>query len=222
MSTTTTTTTSSIHATMTIVPKPQARPRFGSMPAHSGGRAGSGRKVVMSDPTKAYKQQLLRLFLSDIGPDQRALLPLQGAVHMTAEFIFARPKSHYRAASLSASNTASSTSHKRRKRSTTSSTQPRLTKRAADMFAQHVCKPDIDNLAKSTMDAINGVAYTDDAQVTCGSFSKRWAASPDEPSHIVLTLTGQPNATRATSTQASSASSCPSPTILQALIPSLR
>ncbi len=130
MSTTTTTTTPSIHATMTIVPKPQARPRFGSMPARGGGRAGSGRKVVMSDPTKAYKQQLLRLFLSEIGPEQRALLPFHGQVTLQAEFVFARPKSHYKATSVS----------KKRKRS--ASTSPQLTARAAQQWPHHTQKPD--------------------------------------------------------------------------------
>jgi len=217
-----------IRSSIKIVPKPQARPRFGSIPAHNG-RAGSSRKVVMSDPTKAYKQQVLRLFLADIGPQQRALLPLQGAVHMTVEFIFARPKSHYRAASLrprdtSSSSSSSSSSHKKRKRS--APTQPVLTARAASMYIDHVVKPDIDNLAKSTMDAINGIAYTDDAQVTSGNFSKRWAHSPDEPSHINITMTGQPRADAGAASSPTLAACQPVPTqhitTLQTLMPSLR
>lgn len=206
-----------IASTITMIPKPQARPRFGSMPVHTGrGGGGSARKVCMSDPTKAYKQQLLRAFLADIGAQQRAMLPLTGAVHMTAEFIFARPKSHYRTASLRAHH-STTTPHNKHKRKRSPQTTPTLTARAASMYADHVTKPDIDNLAKSTMDALNAVAYTDDAQVTTGNFSKRWATSPDEPSHIVIRITGT-----AAATSTRSDPSLRHETTLHNLIPSLR
>lgn len=39
-------------------------------------------------------------------------------------------------------------------------------------------KPDIDNAAKLQMDAMNGVAYKDDAQVVAGSQRKLYSPSP--------------------------------------------
>ena len=39
----------------------------------------------------------------------------------------------------------------------------------------HVKKPDVDNLLKSVMDALNGVAWTDDSQVTTAVTSKKYA-----------------------------------------------
>ena len=103
------------HGQINIVPKPQARPRFGSIPGR-GGR-GAPRKVCMTDPTKAYKKTLLREWYRAIAPEQRAYLPLQGKVTLNAEFVFARPKSHYKAAS------------KKRKLGATDT--PQLTARAA-------------------------------------------------------------------------------------------
>lgn len=38
-------------------------------------------------------------------------------------------------------------------------------------------KPDIDNILKSVMDALNGVAWEDDAQVTRVSVSTKWSLS---------------------------------------------
>ena len=37
-------------------------------------------------------------------------------------------------------------------------------------------KPDIDNIAKAVLDALNGVAYGDDNQVTALEVSKHYAA----------------------------------------------
>jgi len=39
----------------------------------------------------------------------------------------------------------------------------------------HTIKPDVDNLAKAVMDALNSVAWHDDSQVIRLSVSKRWA-----------------------------------------------
>ena len=167
-----------------IVPKPQARPRFGSIPGR-GGR-GAPRQVCMTDPTKAYKKTLLREWYRAIGPEQRAHLPLQGRVTLQAEFVFARPKSHYRAAS------------KKRKLGATDTAQPppppQLTARAAQLWAHHTQKPDIDNLLKALMDGLSP-AYVDDCQVASCTCTKRWASSPHEPSGITVTLTGTPSIT---------------------------
>lgn len=39
-------------------------------------------------------------------------------------------------------------------------------------------KPDVDNIAKAVLDALNGVGYADDKQVVAFSISKRYGAEP--------------------------------------------
>lgn len=39
-------------------------------------------------------------------------------------------------------------------------------------------KPDADNIAKSVLDALNGIAYRDDAQVICLDVVKHWDEKP--------------------------------------------
>ena len=46
-------------------------------------------------------------------------------------------------------------------------------------------KPDIDNLQKAVLDALNGVLWTDDAQVCAGGVEK-WHAAGDESPHTVV------------------------------------
>lgn len=165
-----------------IVPKPQARPRFSTRT----------RRAV--DPTAAYKRTFLQEFVHAAGPEQMAHLPMDGAVTMRMEFVFARPMSHYR----------------KRKRNHDDNERT-LTARAAQQ-PEFLKKPDIDNLVKrlvhftlhltlytilthnvqltpphSTMDALNGVAYADDAQVTNIVASKRWAREND-PSCVLIDI----------------------------------
>lgn len=40
----------------------------------------------------------------------------------------------------------------------------------------HEQKPDVDNLAKAILDALNGIAYDDDSQIQNLTVSKRWSA----------------------------------------------
>lgn len=48
-------------------------------------------------------------------------------------------------------------------------------KRAVEMRGEPITiKPDLDNLAKAILDALNGVAYEDDAQVSDLHISRRW------------------------------------------------
>ena len=47
--------------------------------------------------------------------------------------------------------------------------------------------PDLDNLEKSILDALNGVAYTDDRLVVAKSASKRYAG--DEGPSVEITVT---------------------------------
>lgn len=48
-------------------------------------------------------------------------------------------------------------------------------------------KPDCDNIIKAVLDALNGVAYDDDAQVVAVSCSKRYAAE-GEDAHITVRI----------------------------------
>lgn len=47
--------------------------------------------------------------------------------------------------------------------------------------------PDLDNLEKSVLDALNGVAYTDDRLVVAKSASKRYVRERDPRVHITVT-----------------------------------
>lgn len=52
-------------------------------------------------------------------------------------------------------------------------------KRRADMIGRGVLKrPDVDNIAKIILDALNGVAYDDDAQITRLIIAKKYAEVP--------------------------------------------
>lgn len=51
----------------------------------------------------------------------------------------------------------------------------------------HTGKPDRDNLAKSTQDALNGLAWVDDAQICAGSIEKYHAAGDEQP-HVRITI----------------------------------
>lgn len=51
----------------------------------------------------------------------------------------------------------------------------------------HVGKPDRDNLAKSLQDALNGLAWVDDAQICAGSIEKYHAAGDEQP-HCLVTI----------------------------------
>ena len=41
--------------------------------------------------------------------------------------------------------------------------------------AEPTLKPDWDNVGKAVCDALNGIAYKDDAQITAAEVKKRWA-----------------------------------------------
>ena len=49
------------------------------------------------------------------------------------------------------------------------------TKKFAHSGRPHLGKPDVDNLLKFAMDALNGVAWKDDKQVSLVAASKRWS-----------------------------------------------
>ena len=49
---------------------------------------------------------------------------------------------------------------------------------------QHIVKPDLDNLAKAVLDALNGVAWYDDAQIVELHIGKKYVQSP----HVFLSI----------------------------------
>jgi Holliday junction resolvase RusA-like endonuclease len=58
-------------------------------------------------------------------------------------------------------------------------------KRGLNPREPKVSKPDVDNLAKSILDALSGLAYTDDSMIYSLSVSK-WIASGDEVPHVEI------------------------------------
>lgn len=75
--------------------------------------------------------------------------PLPGAVDLAVTFYLPRPRSHY-------------------------GTGRNAGKVRGSAPAYHVSRPDLDNLAKSTMDALLGIAWVDDSQVIRLVASKEW------------------------------------------------
>lgn len=78
---------------------------------------------------------------------------LAGPLRVELLFILPRPRSHFTA-------------------------RGHLSKRAP---VAPVGRPDLDNLAKSTLDALNGELWADDAQVVQLSLAKQYARTRDEP-----------------------------------------
>lgn len=63
-------------------------------------------------------------------------------------------------------------------------------KKQAEAIASRILptvKPDWDNIGKAVCDALNGVAYRDDAAITDATFCKRYGAKPC----VVVRLTGE-------------------------------
>lgn len=49
----------------------------------------------------------------------------------------------------------------------------------------HTIKPDVDNVQKSILDALNGLAFRDDSQVFISTVTKRVAAGDEQPRTVV-------------------------------------
>lgn len=79
--------------------------------------------------------------------DQLPQMPLSTALGLTIAFNFERPKSHFN------------------RKGVLLPSSPKL----------HTKKPDIDNLIKFVLDALNGHLYVDDSQVVSISATKRYA-----------------------------------------------
>lgn len=61
-------------------------------------------------------------------------------------------------------------------------------KRRAMPRRPHIKKPDLDNLAKAVLDALNGLVFFDDSQVVRLVLNKGYAAGGEEP-HTLITIT---------------------------------
>lgn len=81
---------------------------------------------------------------------------------LKAEFVLARPKDHWRADGT-------------------------LTPKG-QRNSQPLKKPDLDNAVKLICDALNGLAYRDDAYIFSMAAWKRWQHRPDEPEQTIIRL----------------------------------
>lgn len=53
-----------------------------------------------------------------------------------------------------------------------------------DGYEQHTKRPDVDNLGKAVLDALNGIAFADDSQIVQLNLRKEYAESP----HVWLSI----------------------------------
>ena len=124
-------------------PVPKGRPRMGR-----------GGRVYTPAATRAY-EQLVAAEWMEAG---RRRLPDNRPFALYAEFVFARPASHYR-------------------------TKARLLRADAPVVA----RDDVDNLAKAQLDSLQGLAFADDRLCVEIHATKRWAADR-ETAHAAIVL----------------------------------
>jgi len=93
------------------------------------------RNSIIYDPSKKDKKNWLQCVIC-----HAPIKPFPGPLKINLEFYFPRPKSHYRSGKFS-----------------------ELLKQNAPNV--HTSMPDVDNLSKFILDAMNGVFYLDDRQV---------------------------------------------------------
>lgn len=116
------------------VPQPRERIRA---TMNAAGKAVGYPYLPKSHPVNSYKAAL-RIAAADVQPT----IPWSEPVMAAIDFVFSRPKSHFRAGKFAG-----------------------LLKSAAPRWATARQVGDIDNLLKSTFDALNDVLWFDDAQV---------------------------------------------------------
>ena len=59
------------------------------------------------------------------------------------------------------------------------STSKKRTEQMINGYIKHTVKPDLDNMVKSVLDALNGVAWYDDAQIVQLNVNKRYTKTPN-------------------------------------------
>ena len=91
--------------------------------------------------------------------------PITGAFMISGEFVFARPKSHFGTGRNSGKLKPSAPAH-------------------------HTSKPDVDNILKIILDALQGVIFADDSQCVSVDCRKRYATFEEyNRSMVVLEIT---------------------------------
>lgn len=106
------------------------------------------------DPSESDKKDFLVMALN-----HRPAKPIEGRIIMELQFVFSRPKSHYR---------TGKNSH--------------MLKDNAPTY--HTVKPDTSNLMKFVEDAFNGVFWKDDSQICISYQSKIYDDKPGIDIHI--------------------------------------
>ena len=97
----------------------------------------------MFNPSRPAQEDFLAACAPFLPPS-----PLEGPLEVTLDFYMPRPRTHLRSRNK----------------------EPYLREEAPEM---PVSKPDVDNLGKFVLDALNGVAYEDDSQV-CILTARKW------------------------------------------------
>ena len=128
----------------------------GMIPAPQGSKRHVG-NGVMVESCKTVKPWSIAVAEAAV---QAGAYPLKGAVTFDAEFIFPRPRSHYR----------------------TGKKSDQLKPNAPYL---HSVKPDVSKLQRSTEDALSGIAFQDDARIAQSSLTKRYADEGELPGAVI-------------------------------------
>ena len=129
----------------------------GMIPAPQGSKRHVG-KGIMIESCKAVKPWRNAVAEAAV---QAGAYPLMGPISFDAEFIFPRPRSHYR----------------------TGKKSDQLKPNAPYL---HSVKPDVSKLQRSTEDALSGVAFQDDARIAQASLTKRYADEGELPGAVIV------------------------------------
>jgi len=115
------------------------------------------KKGHMYDPNAQAKEASIQK--AQITGDERVYT---GALEVEYNFIFPRPKSHFRTGKMAGN-----------------------LKEDAPVFCCN--SKDFDNLAKFYSDSFNCIAYADDRQIVMSTQSKRWAIGEEQP-HVEIVI----------------------------------
>ena len=112
-----------------------------------------GHARVYTPSKTANYENLVRMAYAEQNP---GALPSSGPIRITIRFLFAPPKAAY---------------------------WPKNSKHNGELKEgwegkRHVSKPDIDNLVKSVLDGLNGIAFKDDSQIWRVTASKSYSEKP--------------------------------------------
>ena len=112
------------------------------------------------DPSAKDKREWVEKIPEDSIPEEPFTEPLR----IDIQFLFKRPKAHYRSGKYS-----------------------HLLKPIYE-GKQHTCTPDVDNLAKFCLDAMNTIMYKDDSQVIELNCRKSYIDEVGKPGETIITI----------------------------------